>query len=244
MGISEAEKKFNEWLTIYETKGYVTGSSAEHLRELLVLAIAAARAEGREEAAQHHDRKGDEAREWLDEHEQRAKANVVASWRTSLEVHRRAAVAIRALKARRTERWLPESEVREVLRDLQPSTDLLGGKYAQGVRDALSQVADILGMDLDAKGEAMVVEDEPAAERVAALATANEQRDLCANTQRGCRHMRKQHGRGGKGSCFCGCKAFVEGEAPPPTCARCHHLRVEHGAGIIGACAEFVESAP
>jgi small-conductance mechanosensitive channel len=60
---------------------------------------------------------------------------------------------VERLKSRPAERYLPESEVRKVLCDLRPGDDLLHAKYAQGVRDALLQVADVLGVDLDAAQE-------------------------------------------------------------------------------------------
>lgn len=81
--------------------------------------VSAARDAALEEAVQYHDRKGDEAQKWL-------------------EVHRRSAVALRALKSNTAERYLRESEVREMLR---------------GCGWDASEAAKRLGVDLDAKGE-------------------------------------------------------------------------------------------
>jgi hypothetical protein len=136
-------------------------AEVEHLRTALTARRtkmnAAARDAALEEAAHYHDRKGDAARAWLDVHEQRGKANVVASWRTSLEVHRRAAVAIRALKSTPAARFIPESDVRPALESLISAVSgLKAGQpchWLDGEWPRINALRERLGVDLDAACE-------------------------------------------------------------------------------------------
>lgn len=85
---------------------------------LLDTALSRARAEALEETAGYHDRKGDAARAWLDENERGAAERVVASWRLSLEIHRRSAAAIRAIITTPAPVSIPVERVRGVLADI------------------------------------------------------------------------------------------------------------------------------